>query len=417
VLETLEAYINEEIFARQPPDKFTARVPRKLLTKHQALFLEYRSKALYGAPNVLPCIVRKTADFFMDIGCDTSDSARIEHIKKISSTMTSGSLDIVTLLIAPTPRMLKDYAQSTHLGFALQIAILQQRADCVTALLAKGASPWKEDGHLGRSLGLAVRGEDVQILDRILSKATKDDGGRSLRVRSDIVNATISLSLRLQKSTPAIRLLHWRINNLDIPSASQRDYMFYTAVKANAVPFLEKLINLGLTPSLKEKYVKSLIGGFKTSKQANDILRLCYAKKVVDEWTRYREYPWTEAYTLLEWAIEADSIDLVKTVISHQPYASPKSSDLRKAIKRNKFSIVKFLLKRGYDPEGGDGPMDGSTMDLARKNSAVYHRLEKAILQKIAREKDEYKAPQRLVWNEKKQRDELIAYSFTAPKL
>ncbi|KAF1924046.1 uncharacterized protein M421DRAFT_95726 [Didymella exigua CBS 183.55] len=40
--KTFLAYINEEIFARQPPGAFAARVPNKLLKRNLALFLEYR---------------------------------------------------------------------------------------------------------------------------------------------------------------------------------------------------------------------------------------------------------------------------------------------------------------------------------------------------------------------------------------
>lgn len=39
--ETFEAFLNEEMFARQPVSKFTPRVPKRLLKQNLSLFLEY----------------------------------------------------------------------------------------------------------------------------------------------------------------------------------------------------------------------------------------------------------------------------------------------------------------------------------------------------------------------------------------
>lgn len=99
---------------------------------------------------------------------------------------------------------------------------------------------------------------------------------------------------------------------------------------------------------------------------------------------------------------------------------------LRHAIAENLTDVVHLLLKKGWNPEGGDiyGDICGrhdaklkSTMDLARKKSDIWYLLRDAIQKKIDTEGEDYKVPRRYVWNSRKQKDVIVAYSFTAPEL
>jgi hypothetical protein len=136
--------------------------------------------------------------------------------------------------------------------------------------------------------------------------------------------------------------------------------------------------------------------------------------------TRYRQHQDDKVRSILQWAVEAESAIRVKIVLAMDDFMFSyfrSGSILRKAIKSNNAGIVRHLLKHGFDPEGGRDRKARSTMDIARKDSAVFEMLQKAITKKIKQAGSVYRAPERLVWNVTTEKDELVAYSFTAPEL
>jgi len=417
---TFNAYINDEMFARQPVNKFNARVPRKLLAKNQVLFLESRSKALYDAPDVLPAIVRKIAKVFMNLSGEISDSARMMHIRSISSTIVAECSETVSLLIAPTARMRKDFAQDSDIQNALAISIMQRKTGLVSALLQKGASPWGKISLMGRPLQLAVKSQKFEIMAKVLSEMEKHDGGYTKKIRSSVIVEAIDEALQLEDSLTPGHLLQWHVKHLKKPSVLQCGQLFSNAVSKGALSFLGNMLDLGFAGALRNTYVGNVVNAFGHNKKAAEILSLAIDKKLVTDMTRHRNRADDEARGLLDWAIEANNVNLVKIVLRINVWAHYEmgsSATLRKAIENNNPSILRILLKRHFDPEGGTNPKDKSTMDLARKDSAVYHMLREAIVKTINKAGGSYKAPKRYVWNAKKQKDELVAYSFTAPEL
>ena len=93
-----------------------------------------------------------------------------------------------------------------------------------------------------------------------------------------------------------------------------------------------------------------------------------------------------------------------------------KTDVLRQAIADNNTALVRLLLASGFDCESGRDSREKSTMNVARKKSAIQYLLEGAIIKRI-KESHRYMAPRRLIWNVKTQKDELVEYSFTASEL
>jgi hypothetical protein len=212
--ETFNAYVNEEMFARQPANKFTSRVPKRLLEKNQELFLEYRTKALYSAPDILPCIVRRAADFFMRIEGTSGDGGRSVQIRSISATVISMCRESVSLLVAPTPTMCKDFALNTDLQNALAIGIAQGNTQVVSASLQQGASPWNEIQFTGRPLIMAIKYQQNDIITMVLAEMSKDDGGHAQKLRSGFLTKAIEMTLRFPDPLLPGRLLQWHTKHI-----------------------------------------------------------------------------------------------------------------------------------------------------------------------------------------------------------
>lgn len=120
--------------------KFAPRMRKKLFANNQVLFLEYRCKALHGAPDILPTVVRKTAQVFMGMNRTTSDSARSNLIHDISATVIGKCPTSATLLVAPFPSMRRKFAVDNDIQHAFLIAIAQQNAKAISELLEQGAT-------------------------------------------------------------------------------------------------------------------------------------------------------------------------------------------------------------------------------------------------------------------------------------
>ena len=78
--ETFAAFISEECFGRQPMTKYASPTAKKLFLQHLRLFLEYRGENSYGAPTLLPNLVRNVIDDFMTATKETSVSARSAYM-------------------------------------------------------------------------------------------------------------------------------------------------------------------------------------------------------------------------------------------------------------------------------------------------------------------------------------------------
>jgi hypothetical protein len=410
------------MFACQPAESFTGRVPGRLLNKNKALYLEYHTRSSQGAPDILPSIVRSTVKIIMDFEGKTSESARSKRVPKVCATVLDHCRAPITLLTVPTKSHIVLCAKDDKLSVALLIAIAIQYKDLVSHLLEQGASPWNRtftfEGRV--PLDFAVRGASFEILECILQKAIQDHGGRTKKARSNLVVEAIIRALNLRKPMFAMHLVHWQVIQLGVPSKSQRDCIFTRAVHTGRISVTGYLLDLGFSGELKERYLNAIVAAFEANTKAAAILRLCFRKGLVTTETVFRHNSRDKARPLLYWAIKADNADLVKIILHYdrsKELVITASKTLRFAIKMNNPSIVQLLLEHGFDPEGGKDSHDKSTVDIARKKSVVYDVMHAAITAKIKKLGSFYFAPKRYVWNPIKQKDELITYSFTAPDL
>jgi len=344
--ETFSAYINEEVFARQLVERFSARVPKGLPKKNLATFLEYRTKSRYGAPAMLPLIVENTAVIFMKFYSKPSNEIRLRWIQKISALVVTHCPDPAKQLIAAVPSKAYECAQNSNLDTAPQIAILSGSKDIAVALLDRGASPWNKTFVFSPPMELALGGVDLDIPRHITKCAGITDEYLSKKNRSRIVNQVIVTALTLNTAlgtAAAIHLLEWHVNHLYRPFAVQCGDMFTRAVAEGVLPFIGSLLDLGWAKALMERYLQIVIGSLKVNDKASSILRVCFEKKFVSSSTKFRQRPDDASHCLLYCAIYADSPRLVKTVLAHD--VSRASSQgaatlIRTAIEKNNLSDI-----------------------------------------------------------------------------
>jgi hypothetical protein len=410
------------MFARQSAKSFTGRVPERLLKKNRTLYLEYHTRSLHGAPDILPSIVRSMVKTIMDFEGKKFESARSKQVSKVCAAVLDHCRAPITLLTVPTTSHVVLCAKDNKLNIALLTAIVLQHKNLVSHLLEHGASPWNRTYtfETRRPMDLAVRGTSFEILERILQKAVQDHSGHTKKARSNLVVEAIIRALDLGKPIFALHLAQWQVIQLGIPSKSQRDWIFTKAVRTGRISMTGYLLDLGFSGNLKERYLNAIVTAFEANTKAAAILRLCFKKGLVTIETVFRHDSRDKARPLLYWAIKANNSDLVKTILHYdrsKELVFKPSKSLRIAIKENNPSIVQLLLEHGFDPEGGDNPHDKSTIEIARKKSMVYDMVHAAVTAKMTKLSSVYFAPKRYVWSSIKQKDELIAYSFTAPDL
>lgn len=358
----------------------------------------------------------------MKIYGETSEDTRSKHIRTISSIIVKHCRNSTSLLISSTTTKSKGPAQNHHVNTALLVGIMLRRADLVSALISEGANPWNGSSLLGKPLVLAATKNNAEILGILLRKAEHEDGSPPKKARSNILVEAMCKALQINNSLIPKMLLRWHLMHVGPLTVAQRNQLFEIATEGGKTSFLGDLLKQGIVDSFRQNCIRTIVNSFRLNKHAAAILALCFNTKLVSSYTRYRRQLHEEALTLLDWAIEAGRASLVRVVLcgnrSIRYSGSDGAASFCKAIKKNDPGIVKLLLEHGFDPEGDYGmPKHGSTIDIARKDSAVYNILQQAILNKIKQKGNGYVMPKHWVWNVKKQKDELIAYSFTAPEL
>ncbi|KAF2125629.1 hypothetical protein P153DRAFT_359978 [Dothidotthia symphoricarpi CBS 119687] len=420
--KTFLCYINEEMFARQPTNKFTTRVPKKLLTKNMALFLEYRSQALYGAPDILPSMIQKTTMKFMEITGETSSDVGSKWIKRVTKQVVQHCGVVMYLAITPTAKRRKDFFNNSCKNSedcdALMLAISLDDLNLVSAMLRRGINLWMKSPTLGYPLHLAARIGNLDVLSALLSSGVTDKSELSSLHCSNRIGEAIFAAKHDTESRIAIALLNFYTLHVGRPSLSWCSRMIYHAVSGNEPKFLDVILSLEVPRSWKEKYRENVMFGFRRCKSPEPILHVCIDRDLISLYGEYRCYESDARQTLAELAVKYHNTEMVNVLLKFNKSSYFWDAPLRLAVERNCADIVQILLHHGIDPEGPGWKLHRQSLcEVAKSRSEVYFMVKKALEKKIRRLGEDYEAPLYLIWDPKKQADVRVAYSFHAPKL
>lgn len=402
-----------------------SRVPKKLLKKNLALFLEYRAKSLYGVPNLLPALVRRAVDHVMTAINKSSSGARLWWFREIITVVATHCEDAHCLAIAPT-----DLKTQTHLADAdavdvtvLAIAIYLRKKVLVTQLLNNKVDPWGRTHLFGHVMTIAAKLDDMSTTKLLLSKAATATHGPARKRQSNIVIEALKTAVLRKHWGLAAILVGWQQSGAHLLSPKLRQHLLESAAAAGGVALLQAI------PDQRPEDQQKLVLGLLRNPDPEAVLRHC-AEGCFPIWLYVRCCNFDEAIPLLDLAVRENNLPLVKAAIrvhhrvANAQLLSGMTAPFREAILQNNEAMVRFFLEKGVDPEASSHShktdfnlrQSMSTCELARPASRVYTIVRKAVLEKIVRLEEQYEPPNYHVWSKKEQKYVLVAYTFHAPQ-
>ena len=395
-------------------------MPKRLLSKNLAFFLERRTLNRHGAPDVLPSLIRAIVNEFVSITGVTTDTARASWIKKVAGVIAAHCYEASKSAIAPTVARIKDYNQDPLKSNALLVATYLKDDAMVSKLLAQGVDPWTGP-LLFRKYFLheAISSKNSQMIDLFLAHAGLPQNGSLSKAQVHVFSDAI-VAASADDWTLATRMLEWNAKHLPKLSLSASRRLVKKAVVTGALGFLKSVQDLGYLHWKKSPYTREIIQGLLTSSRPTELLQHFCDREFLRLYSHYRTQDNDEARVLLDLAVYNDSLGLAKAAFDvsrsylySRPYDATGKA-LREAISRNNTDMVRLLLAEDADPEARTRDSRGSTYELARPGSKIQSMIRRAITRKVAKQCKEYKMPKYLVWDAKKQKDVYQAYTFTA---
>ena len=408
------------MFARHPVSKLKARVPKRLLSKNLAFFLERRTLNRHGAPDVLPPLIRAIVNEFVSITGVTTDTARASWIKKVAGVIAAHCYEASKSAIAPTVARIKDYNQDPLKSNALLVATYLKDDAMVSKLLAQGTDPWTGPLLFRKHfLHEAISSKNSRMIDLFLAHAGLPQNESLSKTRVHVFSDAI-VAASIDDWTLATRMLEWNAKHLPKLSPSASRQLVKKAVVNGALEFLRSMQDLGYLHLKKRPHTREIIQGLLTSSRPTDLLQHFNDRAFLSFYNHYRIQDNDEARVLIDLATYNDSLGLAKAVIDVSNTTGhfltcDCDEALREAISRNDTDMVDLLLAEGADPEARECDGRGSTYELARPGSEVQLSIRVAIAMKVREWGDEYEMPKHLVWDAKKQKDVYQAYTLTPP--
>ncbi|KAG9197033.1 hypothetical protein G6514_002518 [Epicoccum nigrum] len=418
VCSTFKDYINEELFARQPINKFKGPIGKKLLEKNLASFLSYRTKSLYGAPDFLPSIIRGTSNRLMSFGY-LSENRRLSITEKIMQIIIKRSVQLpVRLAIEPTLLQQQDLNNDRMDNIALAMAMYAHFGPTFEAILRQGVDPWGQAMLFKDSIYIATELDDERFVEMLLLATDKNEIGLISKQRRQrqarVMSNALELAVRKGRWTIAERLMTWSAaNNAKLPLSAVGSCVKH-AISSDNFKFLTKIHELGYFRNAIHKYAEFIVDGLLSNTKPEPALRFCIDHHFFHENSIVsRQYEFSAR--LLDIAIYEKSVPLVQAAIAVNSYAD-LSASLRNAIKKRSPSIVCALLDSGVDPEAPmHPPPDQTTCELASGCSEIYNMTRRAIVEKKQALGADYHAPHQKVYTGCGNFD-YVAYTFHAPK-
>lgn len=414
--ETFASYITDDIFGRRSVKAFKDTRQGKILLKHgTALYLEYRSTALFGAQEILPSLVRGIVDTFMNITGTSSKERRGEYLKSTCAVVATRARAVGNFIFNPRKDIANCYLTDKIENDALAVAVAMQDMDLVRHLVTNCASTWTATYAFGLPLEIAVTIGDIGMVDLILEYSESKHTDVSVRKRVSLLSDSIRNSSSVRSSNCKIydrittTLIHWHCQHLGRPNVPACEYSFRFALRKKDQQLLDALLGLKLTHASKRAYAQALFDRPREMYHSlTEVFRTLLDMGIVNVNTAYRisaKY-WSSSkprhISALDFAVHTQDPHLVGSVLDASAHPdgvllsdTPDSRTwpLREAIKVNNKDIVKLLLERGADPEAWDNRDSQCTLSLAREGSAVWNLLLEGIRKKIDLLGQEYRYP------------------------
>jgi hypothetical protein len=419
--DTFEQLIRDNLL-EQPVSKLKHPKLRTFLRQNIIQFLVNKTLRLEKACGLLPIIIGDAAAAFVEIDSPgltnpiAKYKAKKQFVIDIVKAIVAVRGDQIRSFIITPPKTLHVQTINDHLA----IAIMIRRQDIVTRLLGQGANPLKSSKALGDPLCLMVKLNKSAMTSVILA-AVQSQFSTSVAPtqQNRVVGKLIVWALETHGEAVASSLYTW-YRQIAQGFAAQVS-IFGGCMKHSASELARDILQTTLPKRGLKALRKAAISSIVYNHMPPAILSVCIEEKLLNTLDSYESpFPRDPPFTLIRKAVEKDNVQMAKIILDAHDQAghtmnnsspfSSNNSTLRLAIRKNSFEMVKLLLEKEFDPEGGVSKEDPSTFELAYCGSRVQGIVKEAVLAQREQFGEDYTPPVRQVWNEDLQEVELIAY-------
>ncbi|KAI4714890.1 hypothetical protein J4E89_000573 [Alternaria sp. Ai002NY15] len=361
VCRTFAAFISEECFGRQSMIRYAQSAAKRFFLQHVKLFLTYRCKSLYGAPTLLPSLVRNVVEHFMTTTSQTSETVREAYTDRVCDAIVNHLPEGLLFRLATKPTLLKckKVASDPVENYCLTIAILMKDKELVSHYLSQGVSVWNRTEVYEIPLKVAAQYGSIefvaQLLENAKSSLMKSAKAKPMMHLSNIIDRTI----RSGHWNVAIIVIDWWFQHLRKPPPHSIVDWVIAAASAPRTEFLHRILDHDHTPAAKAKLVGGLYNYHTTwgVGRMNRFARALISRNILDP-SKFYSHVLSLSGSLLALAVEKDDFKLatkyLKLDLSPNGLRNPEGNleyPLVRAVKRCDETMVRLLLDHDADPE------------------------------------------------------------------
>jgi len=341
--------------------KYADPAAERLLHRHVKLFLVYRCKSLYGAPEVLPNLVRNVVEHFMTATSQASGTDREAYMDRVCDAIVNHCRAnmLSSLAIKPTPIVRRRFASDPIQVYCLAIAILMKEKELVSHYLSQGVSVWDSTAIFEMPLKVAAKLEAIEFVAQLLEDAksslTKSNRAKSMSHLRIIINRTT----RSEHWDIAIIVIDWWFRHLRKPHPATIVSWVKKAAIVPTTEFLHRILDHGHTSATKHALVELLYCHHAIQEDGgrSRLARALIDRNILDP-SKYYSHPGAVFGSLLALAVEQGDIKLatgyLKLDLSPNGLRNSEGNfehPLVRAVVKSDETMVRLLLDHDADPQ------------------------------------------------------------------
>ncbi|KAI4628994.1 hypothetical protein J4E83_003549 [Alternaria metachromatica] len=339
----------------------SAPAGKRIFLRHVKLFLTYRCKSLYGAPTLLPSLVRNVVEHFMTTTSQTSEIVREAYTDRVCHAIVNHLPEgkLFKLATRPTLLMCNKAASNPVETYCLTIAILMEDKELVTHYLSQSVSVWNGTEVFEIPLKVAAQSGAIefvaQLLENAKSSLTKSAKAKPTMHLSTIIDRTI----RSGHWNVAIIVIDWWFQHLRKPLPASVEDWVIAAAGIPTTKFLHRILDYDHTPAAKARLVECLYYSQTTwgVGRMNRLARALINRNILDP-SKFYSHVLALSGSLLALAVEKGDFQLatryLKLGLSPNGLQNPEGNleyPLVRAVKKRDETMVRLLLDHDADPE------------------------------------------------------------------
>ena len=315
-------------------------------------------EAANGAPTLLPTLIRRVIDQFMTVTNRTSDVVRASYTQQACDAIKYCSPNAYAHATAPTVLTCKNVANDPLDTCCLVIATAMKDNQLVDYYLSHGVSVWSTTRAFDQPIAVAAMVRSVELVSRFLEHA------ESGLAETNKAKAKVILAKCMTSATTgtkgwevAIVLTDWWYRHLPRPKPETILQWIYQAVDSRAAEFLHRILDHGITLTMKADLVRRVYQTYCGGAESQDFLAGALVDRGILDMSKFHHDARGFSGSLLALAVKMSNIPLARRYLDsglgRNGLRNQKGEyewPLIRAVEKADDDMVKLLLEYGTSP-------------------------------------------------------------------